>query len=343
MEVLNKSDEINVYADTRRWKFLSLQLKITHYYHSGFSVECGDTLLVFDYWNGEHQELQPDRGITPETLKKFSKVFVMISHEHADHFDPEVYEWREITDVTYIVSYDMPVGTRGKRMSPGEKFVLTPEITLYAYGSTDLGVSFLADINGFRIFHAGDLNFWHWRDESNASEIEEAETEFIREVEPLKMAGIDIAMFPVDPRQGTMYEAGANYFILTVKPRLMIPMHYFHRTDIAQEFARQNRSRATEILAMPGFADAISVTLDDEGYTNVRFVRENGVSLVPDETAQQELTEVEDDPLDVNNPFGDSDLPVMFYEESAEPDTLPGDGQNEAPESEQKTDADERL
>ncbi len=322
---------------------MSLQLKITHYYHSGFSVECGDTLLVFDYWNGEHQELQPDRGITPETLKKFSKVFVMISHEHADHFDPEVYEWREITDVTYIVSYDMPVGTRGKRMSPGEKFVLTPEITLYAYGSTDLGVSFLADINGFRIFHAGDLNFWHWRDESNASEIEEAEAEFIREVEPLKMAGIDIAMFPVDPRQGTMYEAGANYFILTVKPRLMIPMHYFHRTDIAQEFARQNRSRATEILAMPGFADAISVTLDDEGYTNVRFVRENGVNLVADETAQQELTEVEDDPLDINNPFGDSDLPVMFNDESGEPDTLPGDGQNEAPENEQKTDADERL
>lgn len=343
MEVLNRSDEINVYADTRRWKFLSLQLKITHYYHSGFSVECGDTLLVFDYWNGEHQELQPDRGITPETLKKFSKVFVMISHEHADHFDPEVYEWREITDVTYIVSYDMPVGTRGKRMSPGEKVVLTPEITLYAYGSTDLGVSFLADIDGFRIFHAGDLNFWHWRDESNASEIEEAEAEFIREVEPLKMAGIDIAMFPVDPRQGTMYEAGANYFILTVKPRLMIPMHYFHRTDIAQEFARQNRSRATEILAMPGFADTISVTLDDEGYTNVRFVRENGVNLVPDETAQQEQTQVEDDPLDINNPFGDSDLPVVFNEESGESDTLPVDGQNDAPENEQKTDADERL
>ena len=328
-----------MHADVRRWTDLSLQLKITHYYHSGFSVECGDTLLVFDYWRGEHNELKPDREITPEYLRQFARVFVLISHEHADHFDPVVYEWRDITDVSYIVSYDMPVGTRGKRMSPGEKAVLTPEITLYAYGSTDLGVSYLADIAGFRIFHAGDLNFWHWRDESTASEIEEAENEFVREVEPLKTVGIDIAMFPVDPRQGTMYEAGANYFILTVKPRLMIPMHYFHRTDIAQEFSRQNRSRATEILAMPGFGDVIGITLDEDGYTNVRLIRDNGVELIRDE-ASAETEQEEIDPLDMNNPFGDSDLPVSLNEEpvndvnasgkSPEETANPGTG-NDAP------------
>ena len=317
----------------RRLTVLSLQLKVTHYYHSGFSVEYGDVLLIFDYWRGEHQELQPDREITPEMLAGYSKVFVMISHEHVDHFDPVVYDWRDITDVTYIVSYDMPVGTRGKRMSPGEKYVMTPDITLYAYGSTDLGVSYLVDIDGFRIFHAGDLNFWHWRDESTASEIEEAEEEYIREIEPLKTAGIDVAMFPVDPRQGTMYEAGANYFILTVKPRLMIPMHYFHRTDIAQEYSRQNRTRATEILAMPGFGDMICLTLDDEGYTNVRLIRENGVDLVREETAEQQIPD-ETDPLDINNPFGDSDLPVSLNEEPEMYVAGAGEPENGSPEPE---------
>ena len=43
---------------------------ITHYYHSGFSVAGEHTLLVFDYWRGEHGELAPDRQITPEKLKQ---------------------------------------------------------------------------------------------------------------------------------------------------------------------------------------------------------------------------------------------------------------------------------
>lgn len=29
------------------------QLKIIYHYHSGFSVQVGGTLLIFDYWEGE--------------------------------------------------------------------------------------------------------------------------------------------------------------------------------------------------------------------------------------------------------------------------------------------------
>ena len=45
-------------------------LLITHFYHSGFSVSDGQTLLVFDYWRGERGELSPDKQLTPEKLKK---------------------------------------------------------------------------------------------------------------------------------------------------------------------------------------------------------------------------------------------------------------------------------
>lgn len=295
---------------------MKTEIKITHYYHSGFSVACGeDVLLIFDYWRGEEKELLPDREITVDYLKQFREVFVLISHEHIDHFDPIVYTWRnEVENIKYIVSYDMPVGTRGKRMTPGESAKLTDYITLRAYESTDLGISFLVDIDGFRIFHAGDLNFWHWRDESTAQEIEEADEEFRRAVAPLEAEEIDIAMFPVDPRQGSMYDAGANYFILTCKPRLMIPMHYFHRVDIALEFARHARCRTTEVMAMPGYGDAIAVTLDEEGYTNIRILREGGVEL--EETEDSMPMQIEEDPLDPDNPFGDTDLPVSFEDEN---------------------------
>ena len=246
-------------------------LLITHYYHSGFSVASRRTLAVFDYWRGEHGELTPELQLNSEKLKKYENVFVFISHEHIDHLDPVVFSWAEAGNVSYIVSSDMPVGTRGKRMAPGDTLTLSDELKVTAFDSTDLGVSFLVDFCGIRVFHAGDLNFWHWREESTMQEIEEADAEFRKAVQPISREKIDIAFFPVDPRQGAMFEAGANYFILSVKPRLLIPMHYFHRADTATEYARTASCRTTEVIALPGYGDRLLVQADEEHYLNVSF------------------------------------------------------------------------
>jgi len=279
-------------------------LVITHYYHSGFSVAWNDVLLVFDYWRGEKGELSPEVELTESRLKAFREVFVFISHDHIDHLDPIVFTWREFTKVSYIVSSDMPVGTRGKRMAPGDTLQLSDEIHVTAFDSTDLGVSFLVNVNGIRIFHAGDLNFWHWREESTMQEIEEADEDFKKAVAPISKEEIDLAFFPVDPRQGTLFEAGANYFILTVKPRILIPMHYFHRADVAIEYARTASCRNTEVLAMPGYGDRLLVEEDEEGYLNLSFPKET-------EEEAQEPAEAENDPLlEENNPFLESDLPL---------------------------------
>ena len=124
------------------------KLTVTYYHHSGFSVAMDDVLLVFDYWTGEHGELPEDKRITVDFLKQFRQVYVFISHEHPDHLDPVVFTWRNEAPVTYIVSADMPVGTRGKRMAPGDSLTLSPEVSVKAFDSTDLGVSFLVDIQG---------------------------------------------------------------------------------------------------------------------------------------------------------------------------------------------------
>ena len=313
------------------------KLLITHYYHSGFSVADENTLLVFDYWRGEREELPPARQLTAEklrhaanlryigVLRKYSSVFVFISHEHIDHLDPVVFTWNEAGNVSYIVSSDMPVGTRGKRMAPGDKLKLSDTVAVTAFDSTDLGVSFLVDFDGIRIFHAGDLNFWHWREESSMQEIEEADQEFRRAVKPLSAETIDVAFFPVDPRQGAMYEAGANYFILAVKPRILIPMHYFHRADTAMDFARTASCRTTEVIALPGYGDRLLLEMDEEHYLNVSFPPADE----PDETrsaagndesdAELPLSEGET-LLSEDDPFLESDLPVasLADEESRE-------------------------
>ena len=301
---------------------MSQEIIITHYYHSGFSVAYQNRLFVFDYWRGEEDELKPDMQLTPDKLKKYDDVFVFISHEHIDHLDPVVFTWKDFTNVSYIVSSDMPVGTRGKRMAPRDTLMLCDEVSVTAFDSTDLGVSFLLDLNGIRIFHAGDLNFWHWREESTMKEIEEAEEEFRKAVSPLEKERIDVAFFPVDPRQGSMFDAGANYFILSVKPRLLIPMHYFHRSEVAVEYARTASCRTTEVLAMPGYADSIRLEFDQEGYTNISFLKKETEPSETDDNKENRDTDTDENRIrsdgisDENNPFDESDLPITQLQET---------------------------
>ncbi len=130
---------------------MSKQIRITHFYHSGFSVEAEDLLFVFDYWRGEHHELSGNTELRPEELKKYRAVYVFISHEHMDHMDPIVFTWKNDANVSYFVSSDMPVGTRGKRMAPGDTVQLENDISVTAFDSTDLGVSFLLKWHGIHI------------------------------------------------------------------------------------------------------------------------------------------------------------------------------------------------
>ena len=324
---LAKKDEVLFATAVEVRLSVEQDLLITHYYHSGFSVAGQKTLLVFDYWRGERGELTPALQITPEKLQRFERVFVFISHEHIDHLDPIVFSWSKDANVSYIVSSDMPVGTRGKRMAPGDELKLSDEVTVTAFDSTDLGVSFLVDFGGIRIFHAGDLNFWHWREESTMQEIEEAEAEFRKAVQPLARETVDIAFFPVDPRQGAMFEAGANYFILTVKPRILIPMHYFHRADTALDYARTASCRTTEVIALPGFGDRLRVQADEEHYLNVSFPSADQPDLPGEEAADktpmsETAPETAADPdtgtedlLSESDPFLESDLPLSSLAE----------------------------
>ncbi len=240
-------------------------VKLIYHYHSGFSVQVGGTLLVFDYWEGEDRKLSNVGRITPQFLRAFEKIFVFISHAHPDHLDPVVYTWEmEGLPITYIVSSDMPIGTRGKKLAPMQEKVLSENVTVRAFQSTDLGVSFLVKAYGVNIFHAGDLNLWHWRQESTLREIETAEKAFAQAIEPLKQEKIDICMFPVDPRQGLMYDAGANQFILNIKPRVFIPMHWQDRPEVADDFARRARNNLTEVLSLTKPGVVANFTFSDE-------------------------------------------------------------------------------
>ena len=229
---------------------------------SGFLLTIGETGMLFDA--SEHG---PDRRCLPEkeTLEGFKRLYVFVSHRHEDHFSEKIYDLCG-ENAVYIVSFDVPQPHRGVRMKPGEERGFGP-VQVRAFGSTDEGVSFLVEYAGITLFHAGDLNLWHWRDESSITEIETAERAFYDCVAPIPKEKIDLAFFPVDPRQGSMYDAGAGYFVMTVKPKIMIPMHFQGRGDVAVRFAITGETKHTKIVAVEEPGDHVDLSIPDTDET----------------------------------------------------------------------------
>lgn len=286
------------------------QLKIIYHYHSGFSVQVGGTLLVFDYWEGEDRSLAQVGRINPQFLSAFEKIYVFISHSHQDHLDPIVYMWEnEGLPITYIVSEDVPGRASDLRILPQQEIQLDDQISVKAFQSTDLGVAFLVTAYGLNIFHAGDLNFWHWRQESTLNEIKKAEEAFYAATEPIRSHHIDVCMFPVDPRQGMMYDAGANHFILTMKPRVFIPMHWQDRPEVAIDFARRARNSNTEVLSLVRPGVVANLTFNDSVLDIHIIEPPKGFDNMPMPAGHrpEPLAKLPDDG---NDPFADSDLPV---------------------------------
>ena len=208
-------------------------MKITYLDHSGFSVELDGLYMAFDVYNPKAED---GRGIVTEPdVRAQEKSLLLLSHSHGDHWCKEVVQlpFGEI-----ILSDDFPVGVRGVRMKEGETLEVQGA-AVRTFGSTDMGVSFLVDAGGKRIFHAGDYNLWHWEDESTQEEIDEATEWFERILCDLKpYAGtIDLAFFPLDPRMGSNTARGIERFMDVMKPKITIPMHCQGDAKLPEGFA----------------------------------------------------------------------------------------------------------
>lgn len=224
-------------------------MRITYIYHSGFSVETDDCVLVFDFW-------KDPAGVMQAILDGDKPLYVFSSHFHEDHFNRGIFLWRGMRfsgsagagpEVKYILSKDI---LRHRRAARDEADVWLAKggcwedgnIRVTASGSNDSGVSWIVETCGRRIFHAGDLNNWYARfltDDFGGGLVRSAETGLtvdpVREEnlylgelkDIMKLAdSFDIAMFPVDGRIGNGYTKGARQFISRFRVGLFIPMHF---------------------------------------------------------------------------------------------------------------------
>ena len=225
-------------------------MRVTFLAHSGFFLELETASLLFDWWKGELPPLPADRPL-----------LVFASHRHEDHFNPAIFSLAKGgRDVRFLLGKDIRLTERNRArwnlsddaaarclaLGGGVTVSPIPGVTVETLPSTDEGVAFLVSLEGKTLFHAGDLNWWHWEGEDKAWN-RNMEVNFKRYCEPLRGRHIDLAMFPIDPRLGEDGFRGARYFLELTDTACLLPMHQWEQFSFTQDF----------LAACPAFAGQV--------------------------------------------------------------------------------------
>ena len=166
--------------------------------HDGFRIEAAKTIYIDPY--------QISSGPKAD--------LVLITHEHFDHCSPEDVSKIQQSGTVIVTEKDSAKKLSGdvRVIAPGESISLD-DVTVMAVPSyntdkdfhpkTNAWLGFIVDVEGVRIYHAGDADF----------------------IPEMKDFEVDIALLPVS---GT-YVMTADQAVeaaLAIQPKLAIPMHY---------------------------------------------------------------------------------------------------------------------
>lgn len=241
-------------------------MTVTFLAHSGFLVEWEKFYTLFDFYQGE---LPP--------LKAEKPLLVFASHRHSDHFDPRIFKLTH-PDTRFFLSRDISIARRHweklglteevfarcTAVRPDELLLTEAggeEVSIRTVKSTDIGVAFLLRSEGRMVYHAGDLNWWHW-DSEGKGYCENMRRAFLAAMDKLSAAvrdeaadtGIEpaltLAMLPLDPRLEDAYAMGVNELLARIPTRHVLPMHMWGRFELAQRYCAEFPQHAGQLLAI---------------------------------------------------------------------------------------------
>jgi len=160
---------------------------------------------------GNGKTIYFDPFVLPPSPEKAD--LILITHDHYDHCDSSKVNMIKKPDTVIITTQNASRKLSGNVRTVKAGDTLTEKgISIQAvpaYNSSKpfhpkgSGVGFVIDINGTKVYHAGD-------------------TDFIPEMSGIKT---DIALLPIGGTY-TMDEEDAVKAVLSIKPKIVIPMHY---------------------------------------------------------------------------------------------------------------------
>lgn len=213
--------------------------KVTYLYHSGFMVETNNYCLVFDYYTAGGKFNNID-------LNAFEgkNVFVFVSHAHQDHYDKEIFKWKG-ENIRYVLSKDCRYDSSIENVTavlPNKGYIIDG-LALETLKSTDEGVAFVVHADGLAIYHAGDLNWWHWNGESDAFN-SMIKKQYTSEIDKIRGLSIDIGFVPVDTRLEDKYILAIDYLMGAVDIKHIFPMHFWQDYRIFKLMDDDERTEA---------------------------------------------------------------------------------------------------
>lgn len=227
-------------------------MKITYLYHSGFAVELAEHVLIFDYFQGELPVW--DGGKT---------ILFFASHKHSDHFSFKIFDsYGQYGKLHYFLGSDIKLNRKyvermGVDPAVCEAITCTgkntvtewEDIRVETLRSTDEGVAFIVTVEGKTIYHAGDLNWWHWEGEADAWNAQ-MEKDYKREIARIEGRHFDAAFVPLDPRLEDSYRLGMLTFLDSTDTDRVFPMHMWDRYEVISRLkgSREGKKYADKIM-----------------------------------------------------------------------------------------------
>ena len=237
-------------------------MQVIFIHHSCFLVEIDDSVLIFDYFNGDRVNGYSFSGKIP-TYEPDTKIYLFASHSHQDHYDMEILNWaKRYNNIQYIFSKDIRISpnflskhgidpqVRDKVLfvKPDKKYELG-DMVITTLKSTDAGVAFYVSLNGVTVFHSGDL--CDWRMEGVGELINGRMTKSYRhEINKLTDKPINFAFVPMDPRLETHQADSMDYFLKNTDAEYVFPMHMWQNYSAISEFKKRltNRAMAERVM-----------------------------------------------------------------------------------------------
>ena len=223
--------------------------------HSGWAVKTRSAFLVFDYWDSDappDEKALANGHIRPEELRDLP-VYVFASHDHHDHFDRQILEWKKIIpNITYVFGFEAGGNEGAVSLAPGTQKTIGP-LAVTTIQSNDAGVGFAVQVDGLTLFHAGD--------HSNNT-LETAGNDFFPEIDFLAQKGIrpDVAfflnMYGCGSTNPEAFRKGIFYAVDKLKIKAVLPMHGADREwvygKLVEDVAKDNVKVQVGAAVNPG-------------------------------------------------------------------------------------------
>lgn len=206
-------------------------MKIHYLYHSSVLIELDTTNILIDYYQKDLPEFDLNKPL-----------YVLCSHAHQDHFNPQVYELTKmVKERHFIFSRDIQKKNKNDAIYMRINDHYQDEhLSIDTLQSTDQGVAFLIEADQKVIYHAGDLNDWQWAEESEQCN-KQMHGSFMHEIKKLKDKKIDVGFVVLDGRQKEYELLGMLATLKNVEMAYVMPIHFSFDESVIDRFLESEK------------------------------------------------------------------------------------------------------